>query len=188
MNKLIACCGLNCETCEARIATINNDDTLREKVALEWSKLNNVTITKDMINCNGCMVEGIKTPFCDKLCPIRKCILSKGYRYCSDCESYLNCDKLKMITSNNNEALNRLKSNIKLVKLSIEYKDQLKEMMDEWTSYTKKESPAAIFKNDYNNFDYYLEHLEIKDDKGPYVPDSVYFALDPIRNIFCWSY
>ena len=48
MNKLIAYCGLNCDTCEARIATINNDDNLREKVAKKWSELNNVLITKEM--------------------------------------------------------------------------------------------------------------------------------------------
>lgn len=25
MNQLIACCGLNCEKCDARIAALNND-------------------------------------------------------------------------------------------------------------------------------------------------------------------
>ena len=29
MNAYIAYCGLDCETCEARIATINNDNALR---------------------------------------------------------------------------------------------------------------------------------------------------------------
>ncbi len=31
MKELIGVCRLNCETCEARKATINNDDKLREK-------------------------------------------------------------------------------------------------------------------------------------------------------------
>lgn len=53
MDKLIACCGLDCNCCQARIATINNDD-LRIKVAEEWSKLNGVLITKEMINCDDC--------------------------------------------------------------------------------------------------------------------------------------
>lgn len=39
MNKFIAYCGLDCSTCEARIATINNDDNLRNEVAKKWSKL-----------------------------------------------------------------------------------------------------------------------------------------------------
>ena len=33
-------CGLDCENCAARIATVNNDDELREKTAKEWSVLN----------------------------------------------------------------------------------------------------------------------------------------------------
>ena len=41
MKQLIACCGLDCENCTARIATVNNDDELREKTAKEWSVLNN---------------------------------------------------------------------------------------------------------------------------------------------------
>lgn len=33
MKNLIAICGLDCETCDARIATITDDDALREKTA-----------------------------------------------------------------------------------------------------------------------------------------------------------
>lgn len=33
MDKLIGCCGLDCETCDARIATVKNDDALREKTS-----------------------------------------------------------------------------------------------------------------------------------------------------------
>ena len=49
MNDFIAYCGLDCEKCQAHIATIKNDDALREKVAKEWSDLNKVEITYDMI-------------------------------------------------------------------------------------------------------------------------------------------
>ena len=41
MKQLTACCGLDCESCEARIATIANDDELREKTARKWSAMNN---------------------------------------------------------------------------------------------------------------------------------------------------
>ena len=63
MNQYIAYCGLDCETCDARIATINNDDALREKVAGLWSELNGVQIMPEMINCTGCRIEGVKTPY-----------------------------------------------------------------------------------------------------------------------------
>ena len=42
MKQLIACCGLDCESCDARIATVRDDNELREKTAQLWSKLNNI--------------------------------------------------------------------------------------------------------------------------------------------------
>ena len=54
MNQLIGCCGLDCEKCDARIATLTNDNALREKTAALWTKLNGVTILPEMINCTGC--------------------------------------------------------------------------------------------------------------------------------------
>ncbi|MEG2930085.1 MAG: DUF3795 domain-containing protein, partial [Oscillospiraceae bacterium] len=54
MKKMIAYCGLDCEKCDAYIATINNDDALREKTAKLWAELNNAPITAAMIHCMGC--------------------------------------------------------------------------------------------------------------------------------------
>lgn len=107
-SNLIAYCGLNCEECEAYKATINNDDELREKVAKEWSILNNVEITKEMINCEGCRVNGKKTTFCDKLCPIRMCAKTKAVETCGDCENLKMCQKIKMIIDHNDKALDNL--------------------------------------------------------------------------------
>ena len=109
MKDLIAYCGLDCEKCEARIATINNDDLLRKKVAKLWSKLNGIEITKEMINCEGCRVNGVKTPFCDSLCEIRKCAMNNKYNTCGDCDNLDNCNKIKMIMEHNDEAYNNLK-------------------------------------------------------------------------------
>ena len=109
MKDYIAYCGLDCETCEAHIATVNNDNDLRIKVAKEWSELNKVEITPEMINCAGCRIDGVKTPFCDSLCPIRQCALSKDIETCGDCSEMSSCEKLEMITGNNEEALKRLK-------------------------------------------------------------------------------
>ncbi len=74
--------------------------------------------------------------------------------------------------------------NIRLVKLSQEYKQQLFDMMDEWLAVEQKFSPYAIRKNDYHNFEYYLEHLEISEEIDGRVPDSTFFCLDVERNIF----
>ena len=86
MKDFIAYCGLDCEACEARLATINDDNALRRKVAAEWSELNHVTITPEMINCTGCRIEGVKTPYCESLCPVRQCARSRDYENCGSCD------------------------------------------------------------------------------------------------------
>lgn len=110
MKKLIAYCGLDCEKCEARTATLNNDNALREKVAKLWTELNGVEITAEMINCEGCRTDGVKTPFCDSMCPIRKCASSKKHETCGHCENMEKCQTVGMVTSNNAEALSNLKT------------------------------------------------------------------------------
>ena len=59
-------------------------------------------------------------------------------------------------------------------------------MIDEWRAdqelHHTNHSPWAIFKNDYHDFNFYLEHLEVKDAKEGLVPDSVFFLLDEDRN------
>ena len=109
MKDLIAFCGLDCETCEARIATLADDDALRKKVAKLWSELNGAEITPEMINCVGCRVNGVKTPYCDVLCPIRQCALLKKVETCGDCSGMAACEKVGMILGNNEEARNNLK-------------------------------------------------------------------------------
>ncbi len=107
--EFIAYCGLDCERCDARIATIRDDDELRKKVAKLWSKLNDAEITPEMINCSGCRIDGVKTPYCDFLCPIRQCAMGRHYETCGDCGEMGTCEKLGMIIENNKEALSRLK-------------------------------------------------------------------------------
>ena len=109
MNKLIGCCGLDCEKCDARIATITNDNALREKTAALWTKLNGVTITPEMINCTGCRVDGAKTPFCDKLCPVHNCVREKGLDTCADCGQMDECPTLGQIAVNSPSVWDNLK-------------------------------------------------------------------------------
>lgn len=75
---------------------------------------------------------------------------------------------------------------LKLIKLTKEYEKQLGEMIEEWKADQEinhtNHSPWAIFKNDYHDFDFYLEHLEIKEAAAGRVPDSVFFLLDEDRD------
>ena len=108
MKEYIAYCGLDCESCEARLATVNNDATLRQKVAKEWSDLNGVEITPEMINCVGCRMDGAKTPFCESLCPIRQCALQRGVQTCGSCGEVRACKTAEMILGNNGDARRNL--------------------------------------------------------------------------------
>lgn len=109
MRNRIAYCGLDCEKCDAYIATINDDQALREKTAKLWADLNNAPILPEHINCQGCRAHGIKTVFCDSLCDIRQCALKKGMTTCGDCPDMEKCKNVGVIIANNTEALENLK-------------------------------------------------------------------------------
>ena len=108
MQEKIAVCGLDCEKCDAYVATKTNDDALREKVAREWSAMNHVTITPGMINCDGCRANGRKTPYCASLCPVRQCALGKGVETCADCEAIATCETIAPILGYSEEAKKNL--------------------------------------------------------------------------------
>ena len=104
MNPLIAFCGLDCSRCEARTATLHNDDTLREQVARQWSEWNHVDIPAENINCLGCRTEGVKCPYCDSMCPIRQCALRREVSHCGECPESPDCHLLQQVHSNAPEA------------------------------------------------------------------------------------
>ena len=110
MKKLIAYCGLDCEKCDARIATINNDDNLRKETSRKWCEMNHTDqITPETINCMGCRTEGIKFAYCASMCPIRKCAAAQGFETCGDGSELDKCSKVAMVINNNEEARKNLK-------------------------------------------------------------------------------
>ena len=109
MKNMIAYCGLDCENCDAYLATVNNDQELRKKTAKLWAELNNAPIFPEHINCEGCRVDGVKTVFCDSMCGIRQCAMKKGVNTCGDCSDLEKCPIVATILKNDPSALNNLK-------------------------------------------------------------------------------
>ena len=109
MKNVIAYCGLDCENCDAYLATVNNDQELRKKTAKLWAELNNAPIFPEHINCEGCRVDGVKTVFCDSMCGIRQCAMKKGVNTCGDCSDLEKCSIIIAILENNPSALKNLK-------------------------------------------------------------------------------
>ncbi|MEI6172362.1 MAG: DUF3795 domain-containing protein [Bacteroidota bacterium] len=110
MEKLISCCGLNCATCDARIATISNDDELKRQTAEKWRvQYHAPDITPEMINCTGCREPGNKFGHWAE-CGMRKCASSKGFNTCGQCDTLQSCDIIKPVLQFAPEAVENLKS------------------------------------------------------------------------------
>lgn len=82
--------------------------------------------------------------------------------------------------------------NIELVKLTVEYKEQLFDMLTEWkndiiVNHTDT-SPWKIWAVDFHDFDSYLKSLDALNAEqaaeNGWVPDTTLFCLDKDRNIF----
>lgn len=110
MKKLISFCGLNCESCEARIATIKDDDELRKAVVEKWRTAYNAPdLNYTMINCTGCREAGVKIGHWNE-CGIRKCSESRGFSTCGDCKELETCQLIAPVLKFAPEALTNLKS------------------------------------------------------------------------------
>ena len=109
MKPLISCCGLDCEFCDARIATVNNDQVLREKTAKIWSEMYDAPhITAESVNCLGCRAEGAKFGYCTA-CGIRTCVNTKGFNTCGDCAEMDTCPIVGAVLQHMPEAKKNLK-------------------------------------------------------------------------------
>ena len=109
MEKLISCCGLDCTTCDARIATILDDNELRTKTAQDWSAQFNASITAEMINCMGCRENGVHFGHCFE-CEIRICVKDKGFETCGDCSEMSTCQIVAGVHQYVPEAVTNLQS------------------------------------------------------------------------------
>ena len=109
MRDMIGYCGLDCEKCDAYLATIHDDQALREKTAKLWAELNGAPILPEHINCVGCRTDGVKTLFCDQLCKIRQCAQEKGVTTCGNCEDMEQCQKIRMVISENPDVMENLR-------------------------------------------------------------------------------
>ncbi len=107
MEKLLGVCGVDCSTCPAYIATMNDDNELRSKTAIEWSQGYSVNLKPENIHCVGCVAtEGVHFAHCNE-CDVRLCGLDKNLTSCGNCDDYP-CDMLDKIFQVDPSAKGRL--------------------------------------------------------------------------------
>jgi Protein of unknown function (DUF3795) len=84
--ELVSPCGLYCGVCGIYCASINNDQPLKEKLALAYGD------KPGKINCGGCLSESVYW-YC-KVCDIKICTKERGYAGCHQCDSFP-CGKIE---------------------------------------------------------------------------------------------
>lgn len=93
MEQMIAVCGLDCATCDARLATVANDQAAKARVAAEWRKMfHSEDINEQFVTCEGChSSNNVLSGYCGQ-CPIRACATQRGLVNCGHCSELDSCE------------------------------------------------------------------------------------------------
>ena len=81
-------CCVECNKCDAYIATRNNDDELKAKVAKQWK------MKAEEIVCDGCKSDRALFN-----CEAKKCAVKRSLPTCAHCGDFASCDKEIWTTS-----------------------------------------------------------------------------------------
>lgn len=84
--EVLSRCGYRCDLCLAYINNIKVDDQ-RAFLSDTWFKIYGFRIPADDIYCEGC-VSSDNPKLIDNNCPVRPCVIKKGYENCSQCDRY----------------------------------------------------------------------------------------------------
>lgn len=88
----IAFCGLDCFECPVYIATQQQDDARKQKLAAEYSTPALALSAAD-ISCAGCFSDSVSGAICGG-CPMRECALGRTIGSCGYCEQYP-CERIE---------------------------------------------------------------------------------------------
>ncbi len=94
MQEIIARCGLQCNECEAYIATMNNDEAEIIRISTEWSEKYGSEVDPADVWCEGCLADsGRQSAHCRSTCNIKKCAVEKQALNCGHCQDF-SCETL----------------------------------------------------------------------------------------------
>ncbi|MEG1825255.1 MAG: DUF3795 domain-containing protein [Cloacibacillus sp.] len=84
----IGCCGIDCDACTARRATLNKDnETLAALAAAQEREGKGSFILPSRLRCTGCLTAGAKSISCGE-CAIRACAVRNRIPNCGFCPDF----------------------------------------------------------------------------------------------------
>jgi hypothetical protein len=114
MAKMIAYCGLECNTCPIHLATLEEDESrkhnMRESIAEQCFEQYGMNLKpNDITDCDGCWADNDRVFSGCLNCEIRKCAMMKKIDSCAFCDDYP-CEILSNNFSHDPDAQKRLES------------------------------------------------------------------------------
>jgi len=94
----IAPCGIDCNECEAYIATQANNSEQLTAVAEKWSAEFDGDISPENCICDGCTSGGRLSTAHANQCGLRVCAAEKGFPTCAHCPDY-RCELLQQFVA-----------------------------------------------------------------------------------------
>ena len=91
MDAILSRCGYRCDQCLAYRPNVEANPSNQQALSDGWHKYFSFRIPAEKIICDGCMAQN---PYLlDKACPVRPCIIERGFANCAECSDYI-CSKL----------------------------------------------------------------------------------------------
>jgi hypothetical protein len=104
---IITRCGYRCDWCLAYGPNIDKYEANRQILSDGWYKYFGFRIESENIRCEGCLSKKDNPKLIDQNCPVRPCVIQKGYSTCAECKNFI-CQNLKVRIVNRKEVEKRL--------------------------------------------------------------------------------
>lgn len=101
-------CGINCQECEAFIATQTDDVDVLKRHQQNFLEQFGKELSLEELKCDGCQSQGRQISFCG-ICEIRLCSQQNGYVNCAECTDFP-CPKGSFIWKEDSVSLANLNS------------------------------------------------------------------------------
>jgi hypothetical protein len=89
MGGKVSACGMDCETCDAYVATQTGDRELAKRTAARWSSyIGGAPVPIEATVCDGCMTGSDRKGGMCGACAVRACAIEKNVESCGHCADY----------------------------------------------------------------------------------------------------